>query len=107
MYAVSQLCPTFCGPLDYSPPLSTEFSRQEYWSGLPFPTPGDFPDPEIKPASPALDSFTAELLGKPREDQGSWRGYRVASGGCGTSELPPGWVGHPNLERSASFNFLS
>ena len=33
-------------------PLSMEFSRQEYWSGLPFPPPGDLPDPEIKPASP-------------------------------------------------------
>ena len=32
-------------------PLSIEFSRQEYWSGLPFPTPGDFPDPGIKPTS--------------------------------------------------------
>ena len=31
-------------------PLSMEFSRQEYWSGLPFPTPGDLPDPGIKPA---------------------------------------------------------
>ena len=38
-------------------PLSMEFSKQEYWSGLPFPTPGDLPDPGIKPtsfASPAL-----------------------------------------------------
>ena len=34
-------------------PLSMEFSRQEYWSGLPFPSPGDLPDPEIKPMSPA------------------------------------------------------
>ena len=32
-------------------PLSTEFSRQEYWSGLPFPTPGDFPNPGIEPVS--------------------------------------------------------
>ena len=31
-----------------------KFSRQEYWSGMPFPPPGDFPDPQIKPASPAL-----------------------------------------------------
>ena len=31
--------------------LSMEFSRQEYWSGLPFPSPGDHPDPEIKPVS--------------------------------------------------------
>ena len=35
-------------------PLSMGFSRQEYWSGLPFPSPGDFPNPGIKPASPAL-----------------------------------------------------
>ena len=35
-------------------PLSIEFSRQEYWSGLPFPSPGNLPDPEIKPRSPAL-----------------------------------------------------
>ena len=43
-------------------PLSTEFSRQEYWSGLPFPTPGDLLDPGIKPGSPALqaDSLLSE-----------------------------------------------
>ena len=35
-------------------PLSMEFSRQEYWSELPFPTLGDLPDPGIKPVSPAL-----------------------------------------------------
>ena len=35
-------------------PLSMEFSRQEYWSGLPFPSPGDFPNPGIKSRSPAL-----------------------------------------------------
>ena len=51
-------------------PLSMGFSRQEYWSGLPFPFPGDLPDPGIKPefpVSPALqaDSFPAESLGKP------------------------------------------
>ena len=41
-----------------------EFSRQEYWSGLPFPSPGDLPDPGIKPGSPALqaDSLPSELL---------------------------------------------
>ena len=36
-------------------PLSTEFSRQEYWSGLPFPTPGDLPDPGIEPECSALE----------------------------------------------------
>ena len=42
--------------------LSMEFSRQEYWSGLPFPSPGDFPDPGIEPRSPALqaDSLLSE-----------------------------------------------
>ena len=48
-------------------PLSMEFSRQEYWSRLPFPSPGDLPDPEIKPVSPALGGrfFTTEPPGKP------------------------------------------
>ena len=44
-------------------PLSMEFSRQEYWSRLPFPTPGDLPDPGIEPeslASPAGRFFTAD-----------------------------------------------
>ena len=44
-----------------------EFSRQEYWIGLPCPPPGDLPDPEIKPGSPALqtDSLPSEPPGKP------------------------------------------
>ena len=44
-----------------------EFSRQEYWSGLPFPSPGDLADPEIKPRFPALqaDSLPSEPPGKP------------------------------------------
>jgi len=43
------------------------FPRQEYWSGLPFPSPGDLPDPGIKPTSPALTGrfFTTEPPGKP------------------------------------------
>ena len=48
-------------------PMSMGFPRQEYWSGLPFPSPGDLPDPGFKPASPALASrfFTTERPGKP------------------------------------------
>ena len=47
-------------------PLSMEFSWQEYWSGLPCPSPGDLPDPGILPGSPALqaDALPSELLGK-------------------------------------------
>ena len=49
-------------------PLSMEFSRQEYWSELPFPSPGDLPNPGIKPRSLTLqaDSLPAELQGKPK-----------------------------------------
>ena len=48
-------------------PLSMGFSRQEYWNRLPFPSPGDLPDPGIKSGSPALqaDSLLSELPGKP------------------------------------------
>ena len=49
----AQLCLTLCNPMDCSPqaPLSMEFSRQKYWSGLPCPIPGDLPDPGIEPSS--------------------------------------------------------
>ena len=48
-------------------PLSMGFSRQEYWSGLPFPSPGDLPNPGIEPGSPALqaDTLSSEPPGKP------------------------------------------
>ena len=51
----------------YQAPLSMGFSRQEYWSGLPFPSPGDLPDPGIESGFPALeaDSLTSEPPGKP------------------------------------------
>ena len=50
----------------YQAPPSIEFSRQEYWSGLPFPSPGDLPDPGIKPRSPTLqeDALPSEPPGK-------------------------------------------
>ena len=58
-----QSCPTLCDPMDYRLPGSSVqgFSRQEYWSGLPYPSPRDLPKSEIEPAShksPALiDGF--------------------------------------------------
>ena len=88
MHAKSlQLCPTLCHLMESSPP---GFSRQEYWSGLPFPSPhglyspwtsrpeywsgwpfpspGDLPNPGFEPRPPALqeDSLPAELSGKPQ-----------------------------------------
>ena len=65
---VAQSCLSLCDPLDCSlqAPLSLGFSRQEYWSGLPFPSPGDLPDPGIEPVSSALeaDSLPSEPPGE-------------------------------------------
>ena len=58
-----QSCPTLCNPMDCSPPGSSVHRiLQEYWSELPFPSPGDLPDPGIKPRSLALqaDSLPSE-----------------------------------------------
>ena len=54
--AVAQSRLTLCDPVDciYQAPPFMGFSRQEYWSGLPFPSPGDLPDPGINSGSPAL-----------------------------------------------------
>ena len=66
---VTQSYPTLCDPTDCScqAPLSMEFSQQEYSSGLPRPSPGDLPNPGIKPGSLALraDSLLSEPPGKP------------------------------------------
>ena len=53
---VTKSCPTFCESMDYScqAPLSMGFPRQEHWSGLPFPSPGDLPNPGIEFKSPEL-----------------------------------------------------
>ena len=55
-------------PPSMAPPSS--YSRQEYWSGLPFPSPGDLPNPGIEPGSPALqaDALTSEPPGKTLRD---------------------------------------
>ena len=62
---VAKSCPTLATPwiVACQAPLSMGFSRQEYWSGLPFPSPGDLPVPGIEPRSPALqaDSLSTEL----------------------------------------------
>ena len=78
---VAQSCLTLCNPVHCvarQVSLCMEFSRQEYRSGLPFPSPGDFPNPEIKPTSPALAGgfFTSEPPGMahlPRHE--SWSIY--------------------------------
>ena len=66
---VTQLCLILCGPIDvaFQAPLSIEFSRQEYWSGLPFPSPGDLPNPGTEPVSQASQAnpLSSEPSGKP------------------------------------------
>ena len=63
----TQSCPTPVIPqtVAHQAPLSMEFSRKEYWSGLPFPSPGDLPDLGIEPRSPALQA-PSELQGNLR-----------------------------------------
>ena len=68
----------------YKVPLSMEFSRQEYWSGLPFPSPGDLPDPGIEPGSSALQAETLPSeppekishVPRPRTEAVTWKKSR-------------------------------
>ena len=74
IFFLSHICMVSCVRVFMTPwtvahqaPLSTEFSRQEYWSQLPFPPPGDFPDPGIEPESPMSPAlaggfFTTESI---------------------------------------------
>ena len=68
---VAQSCLTLLRPhglyVAFQAPLSMEFSSQEYWRGYPFLSPGDLPDPGIKPRTPALqtDALPSESPGKP------------------------------------------
>ena len=69
VFSIAQSCLSLCDPMDYSPPapLSMGFSRQKYWNGLPFPTPGDLPNTGMESGSPALhaDSLLSQPPGKP------------------------------------------
>ena len=96
---VVKACLTLAAPwtFDRQAPLSLGFSRQEYWSGLPFPSPGDLLNPGIEPRSPALqsDSLLTELCEKPRKsgkEPGSMSGEgpvwrRDALGRTGASDV--------------------
>ena len=67
---VAQLCPTLHDPMDCGPPGSSVHGilQATIWSGLPFPSPKDLPDPGIEPGCPALqaDSLPSELQARPR-----------------------------------------
>ena len=75
IHSVAQSCLILCNPIwtvAHQAPLSMEFSRQEYCSGLPFPSPRDLPDPEIESMSPVLSGivFTTAPAGKPEQTVG-------------------------------------
>ena len=72
---VNRSCPTLCDPMDCSRqlPPSMEFSRQEYWSGLPFPSPGDLPNPGIEPGSFALQADSLPFV-PPKKPQNTTYG---------------------------------
>ena len=76
----------------YQAPLSMGFSSQEYWSGLPFPSPRDLPDPGIEPGSPALqtDALPSEPSGSPNISLSPL----FLAGGARILE----WVGHSLLQ---------
>ena len=77
---VTKSCPTLATPwtVAHQASLSTGFPRQEYWSGLSFPPPGDLSNPAIEPMSPSLaDRFlTAEPPGKPLNERGPYLDWR-------------------------------
>ena len=75
----------------YQAPPSMGFSRQEYWSGVPFPSPGDLPDPGIEPRSPALeaDALTSEPPGKPYSTHHTALHGMVGDGECVDSDPGP------------------
>ena len=106
-------------------PLSVEFSGQEYWSGLPFPPPGDLPDPQIKSTSlmsPALAGkfFTSEPPGKPKSATLQFKIHklfwgkkkellisRIYVGICGQhgrERVCPWWKGSPSPLGTAQFH---
>ena len=58
MSGVAELCLTLCDPMAIARLVPSFISRQDYWSQLPFPSPGDLPNPGIKPRSPALQADT-------------------------------------------------
>ena len=70
-----QSCPTRCDPtVACQAPMTMKLSQQEYWSGLPFPSPGDLPNPGNEPGFPALqvDSLSSEPPGEALKENQEW-----------------------------------
>ena len=108
MCSVPKSCPIFATPwtVALQTLLFLKFSRQQYYSELPFPTPGDFPDPGIKPTPPALARWilTAAPSAKPGR---RWCCDPLVCGSAQLpgSALPPRWLG--SMAARIGNNFLS
>ena len=99
-----QSCLTLWDPMDHSPPGSSVhgFSSQEYWSGLPFPPPREFPDPGIEPSSllsPALEGgfFTTSATWEAPEKIESWLNHSI-------KEINHQWLKDSDSSSSLYFN---
>ena len=100
MSEVAQPCPTLCAPRDggHQAPPSMGFSRQEYRSGLPFPSPGDLLDPGIEPGSPALQ--VDALPSEPPGNTPNSKPAPIQQGGEGPgAEAPPSSLAPPARSR--------
>ena len=105
----AQLCQLFVTPsiVAHQAPLSMEYSRQAYRSGLQFPAPGDLPGPGIEPGSPVspalqADSLPAEPLGKPLSTGFSRQEYW-----SGWPRPPPGDLPDPGIEPASLMSLMS
>ena len=115
---VTRSCLTLVTPwtLTCQVPLPMGFSRQEYWSGLPFPAPGDLPNPGIEPGSPALQAYSLptelwEKSVKPLVVQLNWSDFVYKTSAWGQDSTPspifpstgwPLWVQMPGESRIIS-----
>ena len=99
----------------YQAPPSMGFSRQEYWGRLPFPSPGDLPDPGIEPRSPAFqaDTLTSEPPGKPwhffptDQETSSWRWAYLPQTTEQTRSQEARWTGLPSPNTQVQSPVLS
>ena len=113
MCLVAQWYLILCGPwaVTCQTPLAMAFSRQEYWSGLPFPTPGDFPDPGIKPTCLVYPywlfscSAVSDSL-QPHKLQHAMLPCPLPSPGVYSGSCPLSWWYHPSMSSSVILFFI-
>ena len=98
-----QSCPTLCDPMDYiacQAPLSMGFSRQEHWSGLPCPPPGDLPDPGMEPAS----LMSPALAGRFFTTSATWEAPKIRIQGSKKKKIRKHLMSFPPSSQGGSYN---